>query len=708
MKRRVRWLLAAVLTLLLMVGVGRVLWLRCGLRGCPSIERLDRYVPDNASRVLDRNGVELARLYSVHREIVPLHSLPEYVPQAFIAIEDQRFRQHHGIDWRRALGAAWANLRSLGIEQGFSTITMQLARNAFPDRLPYTDRTIGRKLAEMRVATLIEERYTKDQILGLYLNHVYFGSGAWGIAAAAHEYFRKPASSLTLAEAALLAGMVTAPNGLNPRTHPDLAYKRRWVVLHVMWRQGLITEQEANEASDAPLITAEGTARPAHLAPYFVQEVRHFMEREIGEAIYTEGYTIHTTLDAGVQGVAEAELRAELAAVEARAGARAGAGERPGGAGDGKSGREPLQGAVIVMDAPTGDVLAMVGGRDFSKSRFNRALRARRQAASTFKPFVYAAALANGYTPAHRLDDTPIRREMGGGRVWAPRNYEGRYAEAISLRDALVVSSNVATIRLAEAVGLDRVAEVARRMGLRGPFPLVPALALGTVDVTLIELTAAYAAFATLGRRPEPRIVTRVVNGEGRVVWRREPRVTEVLDPGIAFLMTDIMRDVVERGTATAVRDAGFRGPAAGKTGTSNDATDYWFIGFTPSRVAGIWIGYDLPRPILPGIAADAVAPGLWGRIMRRTVPVGEPEWQPPSMVEMRRVDGAGGVYGPDCTLDGLAEDSIRTEYFLATTAPRGPCGAPIPPPALADSGGVRPDSLAIPASDRPGGPRSP
>lgn len=651
MTRSARWFVVTVLALLLGIGVGRALWERCGLRGCPSVERLDRFVPENASVVVDRHGGELARLYAIKREIVPLDSLPAYVPRAFLSIEDRRFRDHGGIDWRRALGAAWRNLRSLGIQEGFSTITMQLARNAFPDRLPYRERTVTRKLAEMRVATLIEERYTKDQILELYLNHVYFGSGAWGIAAAAHEYFRKPASSLTLAEAALLAGMVAAPNELNPRTRPVLAFQRRWVVLHAMWLQGLITASEANEASASPLITAAGT-RASGLALYFVEEVRHFMESEIGEALYTGGYTIHTTVDAAVQGVAEAELRDQLAAIEegrfgryehpVYAPGTGGAQGKPASRSGADAGTGYLQGAVVVLEATTGDVLAMVGGRDFLDSRFNRAVRARRQAASTFKPFIYAAALVNGYSPSARLDNTPIRRDMGGGRIWAPRNPGNRYADSISLRDALVFSSNVATIRLAEEVGLDRVATMATAVGLQGPFPLVPALALGAAEVTLIELVAAYAAFATLGRRPEPRIVMRVVDADGRVVWRREPQVREVLDPSVAFQVTDILRDVVERGTGSGVRAAGFRGPAAGKTGTSNNAADYWFIGFTPSRVAGVWIGLDLPHPIVAGTPADPIAPALWGNIMRRTVPASEAPWMPPPLTEARRVNDGG------------------------------------------------------------------
>ncbi len=691
-----RPLRAALALVLPVVGVTWLLWQRCGVRGCPDVDRLDGYVPDRAAVVVDRNGAELARLYVVQREIVPLDSLPPHVPAAFVAIEDQRFWEHDGIDWRRALGAALANLRALEVRQGFSTITMQLARNAFPDRLPYADRTIGRKLAEMRVAKAIEARYTKRQILELYLNHIYFGGGAWGIEAAAQEYFRKPASSLTLAEAALLAGMVTAPNGLNPRRNPVFAYRRRWVVLHAMWRQGVISTEEANAADDAPLLTAEATAEAGDLAPYFVEEVRHSMEREIGEALYAEGYTIHTTLDAAAQAVAETELREQLAAVEAgRYGPYEHPVYRPGAAG-GRAGTDYLQGAVVVLDAATGDVLAMVGGRDFSHSRFNRAVRAWRQPASSFKPFIYAAALASGYTPAHRLDDTPIRRDMGGGRVWAPRNFGGRYAESISLRDALVLSSNVAAIRLAEAIGFERVAATAERLGLRGPFPLVPALALGTAEVTPLELAAAYAAFASLGRRPEPRLVTRVRDPGGRVVWRREPRAQTVLDPGVAFLVTDILRDVVDRGTGFGVRMAGFRGPAAGKTGTSHDASDYWFVGFTPRRVAGVWVGFDLPRTILDGATGDRIAPPLWGRIMRRTSSGKERPWTPPPTVRALRVDDAGRIYGPECRFQGAG----HSEYFLVDSVSRVGCGSPQPTPAVPNRPAA--DSVAIPTADHP------
>lgn len=718
MSRSARRLLIASLAVMLTLGAG-VLWLlweRCGLAGCPQVDRLDAFVSDAGSRVLDRNGVELARLHMVRREVVPLDSLPDYVPEAFIAIEDQRFWEHNGIDWTRIGGALVTNLRARRIRQGFSTITMQLARNAFPERLSYLDRTVGRKFAEVRVARAIESRYTKEQILELYLNHIYFGGAAWGIEAAAQEYFRKPATELTLAEAALLAGMISAPNGLNPRTNPVYAYQRRWVVLHVMWRVGVITADEANEASNSPLVTDESTAEAGKLAPYFVETVRAYLERELGEAIYTNGYTIHTTLDAELQAVAEEELRARLEAVEAgRFGAYLGQGEAEDGEGDREDGEDepnPLQGAVLVIEAESGDVLAMVGGRDFEQSRFNRALLARRQMASTIKPFIYAAALEQGYTPAHRLNDLPIRRDMGGGKVWAPRNYENRYAPAISFRDALVLSSNSATIRLAEDIGLDRVAALAHRAGLSGPFPLVPALALGAAEATLFELVTAYGSFATLGRGTEPRIVTRVEDRAGRTVWQQPISAREVLDPGVAFLVTDILRDVVERGTGRGVRAAGFDGPAAGKTGTAHSATDLWFVGYTPTRVAGIWIGHDLPRPISEDASAEQIAAPLWGRIMRRGPAERGQPWTPPTRVESRRVDGEGRVYGTNCRVTA----PVRLEYFLIDSAPGAECGAPaprapgVPAPAPPGPDTTRSgaDSLVVPAGQTPEPDRDP
>lgn len=694
--------LTILIVLAMIAGGVWVLWTRCGLRGCPDVALLSGYAPDEASVVVDSDGEELAKLYRVRRIVVSIDELPEYVPHAFVAIEDRRFWEHNGVDWPRVAGAAWVNVRSRRFQEGFSTITMQLARNVFPDRLPQNERTVSRKLSEMRVAMEIERRHSKSEILELYLNQIYFGRGAWGIEAASHEYFDKPASELTLGEAALLAGMIRAPSRLDPRQNRELALGRRGVVLAAMVELGQISPEEAAEAAEEELELARGEAPDdGERAPYFVEEVRQFLEGEFGDALYTGGYTVHTTLEAGVQAAAEEELARQLAAIEAgrygafRHPARGAGGSGTGEGADGEPDPGPvayLQGAMVVIDAESGDVLAMVGGRAFDDSRFNRVTQARRQPGSAFKPFVYAAGLAAGLPPSAVLRDEPLRRVLDDGTVWEPGNYGGSYAGAVSMRDALVHSRNVATIRLAEQVGLGRVIDMAKRLGLSGPIPSVPSVAIGAAETTLLELSLAYAAFATLGRRPEPRMVTRVEDRDGRVVWESEPRTERVLDPAVAFLITDMMRDVLDRGTGTPVRGVGFRGAAAGKTGTTNGATDVWFIGYTPRRVAGVWIGFDSPSPIVAGATGGALAAPVWGRVMSRAGADGEGGWAPPAGVETRMIDAAGNLVGEGCPTAGPA----REEYFLAGTAPVGRCGPgmyPWPDSArLMDSLGVDPD----------------
>ncbi len=641
--------------------------------------------------MVDREGREIAKLYRVHRVIVSLDSLPPYVPAAFVAVEDRRFWEHDGVDWPRVLGAAWSNVRARRIVEGFSTITMQLARSVFPERLPLRERTLSRKLAEMRVAKEIEARFTKRQILEMYLNQIYFGGGAWGIEAASQEYFGKPASELTLAESALLAGVIRAPNRLNPRANPDAALRRRTVVLRMMAAQGRVAAAEADAAMNEPLQLGRGSVDLAARAPYFVEEVRREVEDRLGESVYTEGYTIHTTLDLSVQAAAESELAAQLEAIES---GRYGRYVHPvydPDATKAAGSTDYLQGAIVVMDARSGDVLALVGGRDFEDSKFNRATQARRQPGSAFKPFVYAAALAAGYPATYVLSDLPLQRVMSNGAVWAPRNFGGSYAGAVTMRTALVQSRNVATVRLAEQIGLDAVLEMARRLGLDGPLPAVPSVVIGAGEVSLLSMVAAYAAFATLGERPTPRFVTRVDDRNGRVVLRNPSVSRRVLDPGVAFLATDLMRDVVDRGTGTAVRVEGFAGPAAGKTGTTNDGADVWFVGFTPDRVAGVWIGFDRRRTIVPGATGGRLAAPVWGRVMRRTAPTGT-AWTVPPGVEARLVDEYGNVLPSWCTPYGAA----RREYFLAGTTPPASCRAGYP--TWPDSLG--PDLLGVPVEE--------
>jgi 1A family penicillin-binding protein len=649
-----------------------VLWQRCGIHGCPDVERLRGYMPDEASVVLDRNGEELGKLFVTRRTVVPLDSLPETVPNAFIAIEDQRFWSHGGVDWRRVAGAMMQNVRRGGVTEGSSTITMQLARNVFPDQLPASQRTMTRKLAEARVARQIEGRYSKQDIMELYLNQIYFGSGAWGIEAAAQEYFGKPAAELNLAEAATLAALPRAPSRLNPRVNAERSQEERRLVLRLMAEQGMITAEERDEAADVQLALRKGDPDDETRAAYFIEAVRRQLEDQLGDVLYTGGYRIHTTLDMKAQQAAESELTRQLDAIES---GRYGRFTRPTYAGvhadttaNLTDGVPYLQGAVVVMDARTGDVIALVGGRDFRDSQYNRATQARRQPGSAFKPFVFAAALGSGYSPAHQVLDQPLRWELGRGQVWEPRNYDGSYSGPITVREALVRSKNVATVRIANGVGIQRVIRTAEQMGLRD-LPSNPSMVLGTAEVTPLELTAAFTPFATLGNRSEPRFVTRVADRHGRTVWAQQPSSRRVLDPAVAYVTTNIMEDVVSRGTGTAVRSVGFRGPAAGKTGTTQDAADVWFVGVTPEYVATVWLGFDRRQTVLRGATGGELAAPIWGRVMQQVATSGV-AWQMPAGVEQRSVMSDGTLVALGCPDGG----STRQEVFVRGTVPAGSC----------------------------------
>jgi 1A family penicillin-binding protein len=640
----------------------------CGFEGCPPVEQVAGFVPDEASVVLDREGREVDKLYRINRVVVGVDSLPPHVPQAFVATEDRNFYDHQGVDTRRVLGAAWQNIRTRGIAEGFSTITMQVARNVFPDRLPMQERTLNRKIAEVKVARQIEGRYSKEEILGLYMNQIYFGSGAWGIEAAAQEYFGKPATELTLSEAAMIAGLPQAPSRLNPRENMEGALERRATVLRRMESAGYIDAEQAAEAgAHEPDLSRSRVESPSRAA-YFVEHVRRLVQEQLGDALYTGGLRVHTTLDLDAQAVVERELSAQLEAIEA---GRYGYLPHPSYASVMsdtarvvESAQTPyLQGAAMVMDVRTGDVLALVGGRDFEDSKYNRATQAMRQPGSAFKPFVYAAALQAGYPPTTILEDTPYRL-VRDGRVWEPRNYDGSYSGDITMRQALVQSKNIATIRLAEQVGVDRAINVARTMGIRSSLPRYPSVAIGAGEVSLLDMVTAFATFASLGERPEPRFVTHVTDRQGRIVWQVAPRTQRAISPDVAFLTVDLMRDVVDRGTGTAVRAAGFRGPAAGKTGTTNESADVWFVGVTPSLSAGVWIGMDERQRIMGQATGGRLAAPVWGRAMQN-IPGDGGDWSPPAGVERHQVDQFGNVVAANCPTFG----ELRQEWFLSGTA---------------------------------------
>ncbi|MBX6363418.1 MAG: PBP1A family penicillin-binding protein [Gemmatimonadetes bacterium] len=651
-----------------------VLWERCGLTGCPDVRQLSAYQPGGASVLLDRRGRKFAELRPVDREVVRLATLPSYVPAAFVAVEDKRFYEHHGVDWRRVIGAAIANVRSGGVAEGFSTIPMQLARNIWSDRLPGQEKTLRRKLLEIRVAREIERRFSKDEILELYLNNIYFGGGSYGIEAAARNYFGKPARELSLPQAALLAALPKAPASYDPRRHPARAQARRNLVLSLMSEGGFIRPELARAARAAPVrVTAEPPGRGGErdLARYVVELVRREVEDHLGDEVYRTPLRIYTTLDVDVQRAAEQELTRQLRFIE-----RGGLGRFPGpryasARASGERGTDYLQGAVVMLDARTGDVLAMVGGRDFRDSRYNRATEARRQMGSAFKPFVYAAALSEGYAPSQPVYDSPIR--LGDRRrPWEPQNYDHDFRGRMSMREALVHSINVPTVRFAEAVGERDVADFAHAAGIRSDIPLTPAMALGVADATPLEVASAYTAFATLGTRAEPRLVQRVVDPAGNVRYETHVARQPVLDPGVAYILTDMLEDAVDRGTGHAVRAVGFSGPAAGKTGTTSDAADAWFVGYTPDVVGAVWIGFDRRRSIGPGVTGGTAAAPVWGRIMRRTYRSGSAGWPRPGNVVALAIDPETGRTLEDGCVP--RDDEPRRELFLAGEQPDPVC----------------------------------
>ncbi len=681
------WRLAAILLAVVYAAVlfFGLAWSRCFFTTCPNVAGLAAFQPGGAPVLLDRHGEAFADLAPAEREIVALSSLPSMVPQAFLAVEDQRFYEHRGVDWRRVGGAVFANLRAGGFAQGFSTISMQLARNVFPERIPGEQQTTRRKLLEIRVAQEIEHHYSKEEILELYLNNIYFGNRAKGIEAASRQYFGHPARELTLPEAALLAGLPKAPTHYDPRRHPDEALTRRNLVLALLRDQGRIPRTLAEQARRQPLgiVAAPPQARTeAGLAPYFAEQVRHELEERFGSNFYTRPLRIVTTLDSAAQRAAEEELRRQLKAVESGS-LGAFQGSRYAAAADlHPGGTSYLQGAAVMLDAHDGDVLAWVGGRDFAQSQFDRVVQARRQPGSAFKPFVYAAALADGWVLSQPLLDAPLQVKMADGRLWQPKNFSDRYDGPITMRDALVRSKNVATVRLADAVGLQHVVQAAHKAGITETIAPVPSLALGTVAVSPLELTAAYTGFATLGQAVEPRLVLRVEDEKGKVLWKSEPRRHAVVDPGVAFLITDVLAEALVSGTGKLIQQTGLKAPAAGKTGTTNEGADAWFVGYTPEIVGGVWIGFDHPRTILDQATGGNLAAPVWGRMLARvyqTRPAPGP-WRAPAGVVPHWIDPPTGlVISEGCSPQrGFA----AKELFLKGKEPLAYCPGREAPPA--------------------------
>ena len=634
--------------------------------------------PAQATLVLARDGALIGELGKERRVNVALKTLPKYVGHAFVAVEDKRFYQHDGVDLVGVAGAI-KDAVIKGNLRGASTITQLLVGNMHPDLIDRRDVSAGRKLREQQAAREMERHYSKEQILEAFLNQISFGRGAFGIEMGARQFFGKGASELTLAEAASLASMPKSPVQYDPARYPDRNRTRRNTVLTLMAEQGYITAAQSAAAQREPVRTVTSTRGTA---PWVVDVVRVQAERA-GIAVMQGGYRIHTTIDAALQRATQQALSSGLDEIETRPGFRGQRCARVAGDTSTPAAKKAkveacLEGAAVVLDPTTGDVRALVGGRDYARSSFNRAVDGNRQPGSSFKAFVYAQAIAAGLTANAMVADTALRIRLDNGQSYSPDNADNAFLGALTLREALTKSRNPVAVQLALAVGMDSVIALARRTGLRAPIAPYPSSALGASVVQPLDFVAAYAAFDNGGVAVEPRLLQRIDERSGRTVFT--PLVAPArpaMDPRVAFILRDMLQDVVTRGTAAALRSTvPARIPVAGKTGTTNDNTDVWFVGMTPELVTGVWLGFDKPAMIAPGAAGGTLAAPIAAQII--TAAYGNRSsgvWSPPPGLVSVALDRASGKPAtPQTPLERR-----YMEWFLEGTEP----GAPVWPWSL-------------------------
>jgi 1A family penicillin-binding protein len=625
-----------------------------------------------ASLVYDRHNNLVFSFASEDRTNVSLDDVSPAMISAVLAAEDRTFYQHIGMDFVGIARALYVDLREQGRRQGASTITQQLVRQVALTR----DRTVERKVREALLALRVERRFGKREILEAYLNRIYLGDGHYGVEAAARGYFGKTAAELDVPEAALLAGVIKCPGTCSPRIAMDAARARRDTVLQEMREVGTLSDSEYREAVASPVTLTKDTGHNEFDASnasglYFLEAVRQQVMKQFGQDdVLRGGLRIYTTIDMTLQAEAEKAIRNRLDQIDPPK-------KQPA------STAEPLEGALVALDPRTGEVVALVGGRDFHQSPFNRAIQAQRQPGSAFKPLLFAAAIEQGYSPSSMINelDTPINTAQG---PWLPAGEHE--AAGYTLRQALTISSNRAAVRLMQMVGISTTQNYARRLGISSPMPSVPSLALGTADVSLADLTSAYGAFAHEGMIAPHILITRIEDKLGQVIWEasQERQPYRAIRPGTAYLMSSMMADVIDRGTGSGARREGFRLPAAGKTGTTDDYGDAWFIGYTPELVTGVWFGYDDHRKIMNRGFAATVAVPAWAHFMAKATEGQMPSWfQPPSDVEKIAVCRETGMRATDaCRFeDAEGHANVYEDYFLLGTGPFDVCPGHTPPP---------------------------
>lgn len=677
------------------------------VQGVPQLEEIKGYVPISGTKVFADDNTLIGEFKIEKGVHVDISDIPESVIRAIIAVEDSRFWLHKGIDYIAIIRALSRDIMAGRIKEGASTITQQLAKVVFLS----PDRTIVRKLKEATLAYRIEKNLSKEEILELYFNKIYFGHGAYGIEMAARAYFGKSVSEVSLAEAALLCGLVKAPSKYSPYSNLDKAKERQWIVLVRMQSEGYITEAQATHAYEQPLYLS--SVRYSEYSPsYFLEYIRKYLEDEYGvEMIYKGGLEVHTTFNKKIQLAAVNSLKVGLRNLDKRQGFRGPIGHKdinvnkelkgedtyeqtvlkPGdlltatvlkvyessaivkargfigriyvkdskwirkvidskgnlikihksasfkyllNPGDlinvrvKKMGgdipvfildQEPLaQGAVVAMEPSTGYIRAIVGGYDFSKSEFNRAVFAKRQAGSAFKPVIFAAAMDHNFTPASLILDAPLLYESEEFGDWEPENYDEKYHGATRLRDALIHSRNIVTVKLLEEIGVENAIRFSRNIGIKGPYPVNLTLALGSLSISPLEITSAFCVFANGGRMPEPISIKYIVDSNGNILENNQPKNTRAIDPRTAYLATSMLEDVVKKGTGW--RAKALNRPVAGKTGTTNEYRDAWFIGYTPELATSVWVGFDNMRTLGDEETGSRAAAPIWVSFMKKAL----------------------------------------------------------------------------------------
>ena len=659
--------------LFFLVLAGGLVGAACGIslglsRDLPQIANLENFKPMLSSVVYSSDGQVLTDFAIEKRQRSPLGRVPVQLRQAFVAVEDQYFYWHFGINPAGILRAAYENLRAGRVVQGGSTITQQLARNLFLTRR----RDLGRKLRETILALQIERKYTKEQILELYLNQIYLGHGAYGVEEASRLYFGKPVEDLTLGQCALLAALPKAPNKYSPRNNPMAALKRRNLILEMMFEEGYITKEECILAKFEPVTLAALSTEQNSPGSYFAEYVRQQVIDRYGyDMLYKGGLRIYTTLNLKMQQAAEAAISDGLKKFDAQqkggdAEAETGDDTLPEGLRlIGEVGKVPkematdvVQAALVAIDPRSGDILAMVGGRDFETSEFNRAVQARRQPGSGFKPFIWATAFESGMTVSDRIVDAPVVFHFRD-KVWEPKNYEERFYGPTTLREALEHSRNIVSIRLLNELGVTSAIRYAHRMGVKNYLQPNLTLALGSTGLTPLEITAAFGTLASNGIYREPAAILKIAGPDGEIIEEKQLVERIALSEQTAYIMTTLMEGVIERGTGSAARELGR--PAAGKTGTTNDCTDAWFIGYTPQVVAGVWVGYDDMRSLGKKKTGGRVAAPIWTSFMKAAL-AEEPveNFSVPPGIEFVDVEPHSGLLAPPGSVHKLSQPFVK------------------------------------------------